>query len=492
MRVKKKAIVIGAGFSGLSAACCLAQKGFDVTVLEKKNETGGRGRKAEADGFLFDMGPSWYWMPDVFEHFFKRFGKSVSDYYSLKRISPSYRIFFQKDLIDVPAEKEKLFALFESLEKGSSKKLKFFLKEAEYKYRKGMNEFVYKPSLSLLEFANASLLFSLFQLNMFSSFSKYIRKYFSNAKLLQLLEFPVLFLGAKPEKTPALYSMMNYADMIGGTWYPDGGMCKIAEAMTKLAKELNVKILTGETVEKLNVELGKVKSVYSNGREIETDIVVSAADYHYTEQKLLDAPFRTYSSEYWESRTLSPSALIFYLGINKKVENLLHHNLFFDADFSLHATEIYDTFQWPENPLFYLCCPSKTDETIAPKGMENIFILIPVAVGLNDADSVREKYFDLVMNRIEQRTKQKIREHIVYKKSYAHRDFISDYNSFKGNAYGLANTLMQTAVFKPRMKSKKVKNLYFAGQLTVPGPGVPPAIISGQVVADLIEKNHSR
>jgi phytoene desaturase len=484
----KKVIVIGAGFSGLSAACCLAQKDYDVTVLEKKNETGGRGRKAEANGFMFDMGPSWYWMPEVFEKFFNRFGKSAADYYSLKRLSPSYRVFFKDDQNDIPAEKEKLFALFESLEKGSSKKLEQFLDEAAYKYDKGVNEFVYKPSLSLMEFADASLLLSLFRLNMFSSFSKYIRKYFSHPKLLQLLEFPVLFLGAKPENTPALYSMMNYADMVLGTWYPDGGMYKIAEAMTKLAKELGVKILTGENVEKINVENGKVKSVVSNGEEFFADIIISGADYNFTEQKLLEEKYRTYSADYWEGRVMSPSALIFYLGVNKKVDNLLHHNLFFDADFSVHATEIYDNPAWPSHPLFYVCCPSKTDAAVAPEGMENLFVLIPVAVGLEDNEATRSTYFDMVMNRLENRTGQNIREQIIYKKSYAHRDFISDYNSFKGNAYGLANTLMQTAVLKPRIKSKKVKNLYFTGQLTVPGPGVPPSIISGQVVAALVEK----
>ncbi len=498
----KKIIVIGAGFSSLSAACCLAQKGYDVTVLEKNNETGGRGRKAEAGGFMFDMGPSWYWMPDVFEKFFNRFGKTTSDYYSLKRLSPSYRVFFkdeaspltplqmrgEQSIIDIPAEKEKLFELFESIETGSSKKLEQFLAEAKFKYEKGINEFVYKPSLSLTEFADASLLLSLFRLNMFSSFSSYIRKYFSNPKLLQLLEFPVLFLGAKPENTPALYSMMNYADMVLGTWYPDGGMCKIAEGMTRLAEELGVKIYTCENVEKINVENGNVKSVTSNGKEIAADIVVSGADYNFTEQKLLDEKHRSYSAHYWESRTLSPSALVFYLGINKKVDNLLHHNLFFDADFSLHAKEIYDNSQWPSHPLFYVCCPSITDAMVAPVGMDNLFILIPVAVGLEDNETTRENYFQMVMDRIENRIGQIIREHIIYKRTYAHRDFISDYNSFKGNAYGLANTLMQTAVLKPRIKSRKVKNLYFTGQLTVPGPGVPPSIISGQVVADLIEK----
>ncbi len=500
----KKVIVIGAGFSGLSAACCLAQKGFDVTVLEKNNETGGRGRKAEAQGFTFDMGPSWYWMPDVFEKFFNRFGKSAADYYSLKRLSPSYRVFFKEEasppaplrrrgeqsaIVDVPAEKEKLFELFESLEKGSSKKLEQFLDEAKYKYEKGINEFVYKPSLSLMDFADISLLLSLFRLNMFSSFSKYIRKYFTEPKLLQLLEFPVLFLGAKPEKTPALYSMMNYADMVLGTWYPDGGMYKIADAMTKLAEELGVKINTGENVEKINVKEGRAVSVISNSKELFADVILSGADYCHIEQHLLEEQYRTYSADYWEGRTMSPSALIFYLGVNKKVENLLHHNLFFDADFSVHAEEIYDTPKWPADPLFYVCCPSKTDITVAPEGMENLFILIPVAVGLNDNEATREKYFNLILERIEKRTGQSIREHVIYKRSYAHNDFISDYNSFKGNAYGLANTLMQTAVFKPRIKSRKVKNLYFTGQLTVPGPGVPPSIISGQVVADQVEKD---
>lgn len=481
----KKVAVIGAGFAGISAATTLASNGFDVTVYEKNDSPGGRARKFEADGFTFDMGPSWYWMPDVFEKYFERFGKNVSDYYNLVRLNPSYRVFFSENEIwDLPATREYLYELFEHEEKGSSKHLEQFLKEGEFKYKVGIEALVYKPGLSIKELLDLKLAKGVFKLNVFQSISKYIRKYFKSPKLIQLLEFPVLFLGASPADTPALYSLMNYADMALGTWYPQGGMHKIIEGMVKLAEEKGVKFSFNSDVQSLGLNSTKIKSLNVNGKDIEVDHVVAGADYHHVEQKLLPHSFRRYSEEYWQSRKLAPSSLIFYLGVNKRLNNLQHHNLFFDQDFEEHTREIYQSPSWPTNPLFYVCCPSKTDDTVAPAGCENLFILIPVAAGLDDDEPTREKYYELVMQRIEKLTGQSIYPHVTYKRSYAHRDFIDNYNSYKGNAYGLANTLKQTANLKPSIVNKKVSNLFYTGQLTVPGPGVPPSIISGQVVAD--------
>ncbi len=480
----KKVVVIGSGFAGLSAATHLADAGYAVTLLEKNEVPGGRARQFEAGGFVFDLGPSWYWMPDVFEQYFAHFGKSPADYYELVRLDPSYQIYFgQNELMQVPAGLEALEELFERYEPGSRPRLRRFLSEAQYKYEVGMRDFVQKPGHSIFEFADLRVLSSLFRLQMFQSMSSHVHKLFSHPQLIQLLEFPVLFLGATPEKTPALYSLMNYADMALGTWYPMGGMHKIVEGMVNLARDKGVDIRLGEEVVRIDVPNGRARLVQTRKGEYPADVVVGGADYHHVEQQLLPAAKRHYSPGYWDKRTLAPSSLLFYLGVDKKLGGLLHHNLFFDEDFAQHAIEIYERPQWPSKPLFYVCAPSVTDPSVAPAGRENLFILVPLAPDLEDTDEQRERYYDIVMDRLERLTGQDIRPQVVYKRSFAHRDFVRDYHAFKGNAYGLANTLFQTAFLKPKLRSKKVENLFFAGQLTTPGPGVPPSLISGGVVA---------
>ncbi len=489
----KKIAVIGSGFSGLAAATCLAQEGYQVTVFEKNESTGGRARKFEADGFTFDMGPSWYWMPDVFEKYFARFGKSVSDYYTLERLSPSYRIYYSHgDHLDIPAGVENLCSLFEKLEPGSATHLLKFLEEGKHKYEIGINELVYKPGIQLSELMDWKLITGVFKLHVFQSISGYVRKFFKSPRIIQLLEFPVLFLGATAQKTPALYSLMNYADMALGTWYPKGGMNKIVEGMTRLAIEQGVTFQFNSEVSAFSMKDSSIQSIVVNGEAKDFDYIVAGADYHHVEQHLLPPEFRRYDESYWQNRAMAPSSLIFYLGINKKIEGLLHHTLFFDEDFGLHANEIYTDPKWPTAPQFYVSCPSQTDSSVAPEGHENIFILVPVAPDLVDEETTRERYFELIMDRFEKIIGQSIRPHIVYKKSYAHRDFIADYHAFKGNAYGLANTIRQTANLKPSILNKKVQNLFYTGQLTVPGPGVPPSLISGQVVAkELIARDRN-
>ena len=482
--MKENIIVIGSGFSSLAAATSLADKGKQVTILEKNSQTGGRARQLSVSGFTFDMGPSWYWMPDVFEAYFEKFNKKVSDYYDLVRLDPSYQVFFnENDAIDIPAAYEELQNLFEQQEKGSAKKLDKFLAEAKYKYEVGMNDLVHKPSRSILEFAQWRVISGVFKLQLFNSLSNHVKKYFTNEKLIQLLEFPVLFLGAKPQETPALYSLMNYADISLGTWYPMGGMHKIVEGMTALAKEKGVKIVLNCEVQQLEIEDGIVARAKTNQGDIEGTHFISGADYHHTDKHLLAEEYHNYSDKYWDSRKMAPSSLLFYLGINKRLQGLRHHNLFFDESFDQHAVEIYDDPQWPSKPLFYVSAPSQTDPSVAPAGCENVFLLMPVAPNLSDDEATREKYYDIMMNRLEKHTSQKIKEHVVFKRSFAHSDFISDYHAFKGNAYGLANTLMQTAILKPSLKNRRLKNLFYTGQLTTPGPGVPPSLISGQVVA---------
>lgn len=490
---KKKVIVIGSGFAGLSAACFMAKEGYAVTLLEKNNSAGGRARKFEAAGFLFDMGPSWYWMPDVFERFFAQFDKKATDYYHLIRLNPSYQVIYsQHEKWNIPKDIEDLAIMLEQIEIGAANKLKLFLAEASVKYEVGMKDLVFKPGRSLSEFMSIDFFKGLLKLDLFTSHSQHVRKYFTNPKIISLLEFPVLFLGAKPQDTPALYSLMNYADIQLGTWYPLGGMYKIVEGMVELATSLGVEIKYNQAVTGFNTKSGRVEAVKTADVNYDCDIVIAGADYHHIDQEVLSLPNRNYTAAYWDKRTMAPSSLLFYIGIDKKIVGLQHHNLFFDEDFGKHAIEIYDHPQWPSKPLFYVCCPSVTDPSVAPAGKENLFILIPVAPGIEDNDQIREKYFNIVMDRLETLIGQSIRPHIVYKRSYAHKNFMEDYNSFKGNAYGLANTLKQTAILKPSIKSKKLNNLYFTGQLTVPGPGVPPSLISGEVVAKEIIKNLAR
>jgi phytoene desaturase len=488
--MQKTAIVIGSGFSGMSAASFMAKQGWQVTVLEKHEQAGGRARKLQAQGFTFDMGPSWYWMPDVFERYFAQFGKKVSNYYTLTRLNPSYRVYWQQGFTDLPANLEDMYALFDSIEKGAGEKLKQFLKEAAFKYETGINKLVYKPGRSLLEFADMDVIKGVFKLDVFTNMQKHVAKFFTHPKLRYLMEFPVLFLGALAKHTPALYSLMNYADITGGTWWPTGGMYSIVQAMHACAVEQGVVFNFNDGVQKIEVQNGIAKKVITqSGKEYTADVIISSADYHHTEQKLLEQKYRNYSPTYWDKRKMAPSSLLYYVGLNKKLQNVPHHSLFFDVDFDKHANEIYTNPTWPTEPLFYVSCTSSTDNDVAPEGHENLFFLIPIAVGMTDDDEAkRNYYFEKIVKRMEEHIGQNILEHIVYKKSFATSDFIADYNSFKGNAYGLANTLDQTAILKPKLNNNKVKNLFYTGQLTVPGPGVPPSLISGEVVASFIAK----
>jgi len=485
--MKKDIKIIGSGFSSLAAACYLAQKGHQVTVYEKNSSIGGRARQLKKEGFTFDMGPSWYWMPDVFERFFGDFNKKPSDYYELIKLSPAYRVYYGvEDFIAIADNLDEIIKTFESIEKGSGSVLAKFMAEAKSNYNIAIKDLVYRPGVSALELITKETALKVGQF--FSNISKDVRKKFKNERLIQILEFPVLFLGAKPSDTPSFYSFMNYADFGMGTWHPKTGMYDVIRGMESLALELGVSFQTNANIEKIIVENKTAVALQIKGERLNADIILSGADYHHSET-LLDEEHRAYSEKYWESKTFAPSSLLFYVGFNKKIENITHHALFFDVDFNQHAKDIYDEPKWPENPLFYANFPSITDETAAPKGMESGFFLIPLAPGIEDTEALREAYFDKIIDRFEALTQQNIKNNIIFKESFCKNDFEEVYNSYKGNAYGMANTLLQTAFLRPKLKSKKVENLYFTGQLTVPGPGVPPALISGKLVAELIEKH---
>lgn len=482
--------IIGSGISGLTTACYLAKAGYKVRIFEKNEEIGGRARKFESHGFTFDMGPSWYWMPDIFEDFFNDFGKKVEDYYELRRLDPSYSIYFEKQKIEIPASYNEFVSLFEKFEPGSSLKLDQFFSDAAAKYKLGMKGFATKPSLGIKEYADPKLLKAAFKMNLFNNMDKHINKYFQHPYLRKIMQFPVIFLGAMPDKIPAMYSLMNYADTKLGTWYPMGGMFKIVESMASLAEELGVEINCGKEVVDFVIKKNIVTGICTNKGDFDTQVLVGSGDYHHIES-LLPSHKQSYSSGYWDKRKMAPSCLIYYLGIGKKV-SLDHHSLFFDSSFDQHARELYDQPKWPSDPMFYVCATSVTDASTAPENCTNLFILVPIAAGLDgDTEQLRRKYKEKILERLEKRLGVEIRSQVIYERSYSIRDFKEDYHAFKGNAYGLSNTLDQTAFLKPRMKSKKLKNLYYCGQLTVPGPGVPPAIISGKIVAKEVIREHN-
>jgi phytoene desaturase len=489
MKDIKTISIIGSGFSSLAASCYLAQSGHKVSVYEKNESVGGRARQLKSHGFTFDMGPSWYWMPDVFERFFADFNKKTTDYYELIKLSPAYRVYYGvDDFITIADNLDEIVATFESIEAGSGAILNDFMAEAKSNYDIAIKDLVYRPGVSPLELVTVETAKKVGQF--FSNISKDVRKKFKNDRLIQILEFPVLFLGAKPSDTPSFYSFMNYADFGLGTWHPKTGMFDVVRAMETLALELGVSFHTNSNIEKIIVENKTAKGLVVNGKAIYSDLVLSGADYHHTET-LLEEEHRAYSEKYWDSRVFAPSSLLFYIGFDKKIENISHHALFFDVDFYQHANDIYDEPQWPKEPLFYANFPSLTDKSAAPEGMESAFFLVPLAPGINDTEALRAEYFDKIIDRFETLTQQSVKNNIIFSQSFCKNDFVEQYNSYKGNAYGMANTLLQTAFLRPKLKSKKVKNLYFTGQLTVPGPGVPPALISGKLVSELINKQFS-
>ncbi|WP_258104382.1 NAD(P)/FAD-dependent oxidoreductase [Marinoscillum sp. MHG1-6] len=483
-----KAVVIGSGFAGMSSAALIAKDGHEVTLLEKNAETGGRARVLREQGFSFDMGPSWYWMPDVFDRFFSYFGKSASDYYDLVRLEPNFKIFFENEVVTIPDNREALHDLFERLEPGSSKRLEAFMEDGAFKYEVGVNDIIYRQPNGIWPFIDWKIMKSAAGLHLLKPISKHIRQYFKHPYLIQLLEFPVLFLGADPKHTPALYSMMDYAGLYLGTWYPMGGFGRIADAFKQVAEEQGVRFIAGEEVKNFDISNQQITQASTSSKGYKADTFVISGDYHHFDTEVLPEAYRQYSSTYWDSRVMAPSAFLYYIGFKGKLPQLEHHNMFFDTDFGDHSKAIYETVSFPERPQFYVSCSSKTDPSVAPEGHENLVILIPVAAGLENTELMKEHYFNLVCDRMKEKIGVDIRPNVVYRKDYAVEDFKKDYHAFRGNAYGLANTLKQTAFLKPNMRHKKLKNTFFTGQLSVPGPGVPPSIVSGELAANYVNE----
>jgi phytoene desaturase len=487
--VNRRAVVIGAGVGGLASAALLARAGFQVTILEKNDSIGGRARLWREGGFTFDMGPSWYLMPEVFEDFFAVFGRSREQYYRLTELSPYYRVFFQPgEWVDITSERQKVLDLFESFEAGGAKRLEKYLDRARYKYEVAMKEFLYKDYGSVFDFLNARMLIEGTRLNVFGRLDRSVRRYFSDRRARQILEYAMVFLGTSPQAAPALYSIMSHVDLNLGVHYPIGGLSAAAAGIAKLAEEQGVRIRLGAEVRGIHVDdgSGRATRVVTAEDEVETDVVLVNADYAFSETNLLEDRYKTLPGRYWKRRVFAPSMFILYLGLNKSLRNVVHHNLYFSEDWNEHFDTIFKVPTWPQEPCFYVSCISKTDPQMAPRGQENLFVLVPVAPGLTDGETFRERYADQVIEHIEKVIGEQFRSSIVVRRVFSHRDFISDYNAYEGTALGLAHTLNQTAFFRPAFRSKKVENLYYAGQYTHPGVGVPMVLIAAQVASRLI------
>ena len=489
-----RVVVAGAGVGGLAAAALLAKEGFEVVVVERNEQPGGRARIWQKDGYTFDMGPSWYLMPEVFERFFAKFGRTPADYYSLRRLSPSYRVYFGPgDAHDVPADRAGAAALFDRLEPGGGAKLESYLDDAAYKYKVAVGEFLYREYRSVFDFFNRRMMSEGLKLNVLGKLDAAVRRRFGDRRARQILEYAMVFLGTSPNDAPAMYALMSHVDLTQGVFYPMGGLSAVARGMRQVAAEQGVSFRMGTEVRRIVAAGGRVVGVETSGPYGERErlpcaAVLANADYAHVETELLDPADRTYARRYWERRVVAPSMFLMYLGVTRRLESLAHHNLYFQENWNEHFDSIFRRPAWPKAPCFYLSCISKTDPAMAPPGRENVFVLVPVAAGLADDDATREAYADEVLRHVERTVGEEIVPHVETKRIYSQRDFAADYRAWKGTALGLSHTLMQTAAFRPAMRSRKVRGLHYAGQYTHPGVGLPMVVISAEVAADNLRR----
>lgn len=481
-----KVIIVGSGIGGLATACLLAKRGYEVKVIEKNEMLGGRASVFEAQGYRFDMGPSWYLMPDVFEHFFKLVGENIHDYLKLTKLGPSYRVFFKDEnkSVDCYSDLNKDLSTVEQLETGAAAALKKYLKLSEYQYNIAINNFMYKNYDSWWDFINWRSAIEGSKLSVFQPMHKYVRKFFHSEWMQKIMQYQLVFLGSSPYNTPALYNIMSHIDFNMGVFYPQGGIYEIIKALERIGKKLQVQYQLQTSIKEIVVKAGKAIGVIKeNGEFEEADIVISNADIQHTETQLVPKEWRSFSEAYWAKKILAPSGFILYLGINGKLPNLVHHNLIFSKDWQTNFDQIFAKPQLPSDPSFYVCVPSKTDSTVAPVGKENVFVLVPIAAGLELTDTDLANYKEKILNTMSETMNiPDLKDRIEYERIFAVQDFKDRYNSFQGSALGLAHTFNQTAIFRPNNVSKKVANLYYVGASTNPGIGMPICLISAELV----------
>ena len=485
-------VVIGGGFGGLATACYLADAGADVRLLEKNEQLGGRASRLERDGFRFDMGPSWYLMPDVFETFFGHFDRSPDDYYGLTRLDPHYRIFFKDgDRLEMSGDMAANRAVFEEYESGAGDTLDDYLRKSKRNYEVGMEHFVYEDRPELGDYVDLDVLKNARGLSLVGSMQGHVEDYFDHPKLQQVMQYTLVFLGGAPTNTPALYNLMSHVDFNLGVYYPDGGLGGVVDGIASMAGELGVEFHTGEPVTEIRGRRGGFAVRTATGGEYLPDLVVSDADYAHTEQELLPPEKRQYDADYWESRTYAPSAFLLYLGVEGDVDPLAHHTLVLPTDWDPHFEAIFDDPAWPDDPAYYVCVPSETDDDVAPEGHSNLFVLVPVAAGLDDTPELRASYRELVLDDLAANAGVDLRDRIVMEESFCVNDFADRYNATRGTALGLAHTLRQTALFRPPHRSSEVPGLYYTGSYTTPGIGVPMCLISGLLTAEEVAERES-
>ncbi|WP_436344939.1 phytoene desaturase family protein [Natronorubrum sp. FCH18a] len=485
-------VVIGAGIGGLSTACYLADAGADVHVIEKNEQLGGRASRLEEDGFRFDMGPSWYLMPDVFERFFAAFDRTPSDYYELTHLDPHYRIFFKDgDQVDVTPDLERTKAVFEEYEDGAGNALERYLEKSRENYEVGMEHFVYEDRTRLRDYVDLDVARQARGLSLLGSMQGHVENYFDHPKLQQIMQYTLVFLGGSPTNTPALYNLMSHVDFNLGVWYPEDGIGGVIDAIAELGSELGVTYDTDRPATAIKGREGAFLVETKRG-PLRPDLVVSNASYAHTEQELLPPERRGYDADYWESRTYAPSAFLLYLGVEGEVDELAHHTLVLPTNWEEHFDQIFEDPEWPDEPAYYCCVPSETDDTVAPDSHSTLFVLVPIAPGLEDTPEIREAYREKILADIAANTGEELRDRIVFEERFCIEDFADRYNSYDGTALGLAHTLRQTSLFRPPHRAKGVDGLYFVGGDTTPGIGVPMCLISGELTAEKILEDHGR
>ncbi len=508
-----RAVVVGGGVAGLATACLLARDGHSVTVLEKNGELGGRVGVWEQDGFVFDTGPSWYLMPEVFDHFYRMMGTTAADQLDLVPLRPGYRIYGEpaRDAadppIDVPHGTDAVAAVFESREPGAGHRIRAYLGSATKTYSAAVTSFLYNPfsswrgviSVAVLRSAPAVLPL------LTRSLWRFVARRFGDLRLRQILGYPAVFLGTSPFDAPALYHLMSHLDLVQGVEYPLGGFRSVIASLVRIAREHDVTLLTDSDVVAIRSERGAVRSVEfdrdGTRRLIEADLVVSAIDEHHTETVLLAEADRSYPPRRWKKQVSGPGAVLLMLGVRGGLPELLHHTLFFSDDWHDNFDAIFSSpTRVPDVPSLYVCMPSATDDDVAPEGHENLFVLVPLppdptigrgGTGASGDDRVNEITDRAVAQIARWAGIPDLASRIVVRRTVGPADFAERFNTFRGSALGPSHTLRQSAFLRGVMRSRRITGLFYAGATSVPGVGLPMCLISAELVLKHVRGDHS-